>query len=276
MAKSRQKYVSYPRFISCTLEELMGFEYSQDKSFRFFPSTLSKSNFSRNPSEVAPIEMTAFMFEVINHESLVSPLPFSEKKRKNKSQTMTQPKPKSQGPEASGALPLKRKNSKTQTTSLVQATVTPPKYSKSKPLPEGKSIDAKDPVANKQPTGMGSPSTHTDDGTSKTQPLPKGTNINPKDSGRNTQLADRGQPKALVTNISGTDTKNQADKTQSTRFEVSDPDHNKGKTSSKVDPDTDTLILTTVGDIQALLRDSKDEPKDDIDEEMLEAGEEIG
>nr|GEV03425.1 retrovirus-related Pol polyprotein from transposon TNT 1-94 [Tanacetum cinerariifolium] len=32
--KSRQKYVSYPRFISCTLQVLLGSEYTQDKKFR--------------------------------------------------------------------------------------------------------------------------------------------------------------------------------------------------------------------------------------------------
>ncbi|GKC49880.1 hypothetical protein Tco_1072625 [Tanacetum coccineum] len=95
--------------------------------------------------------------------------------------------------------------------------------------------------------------THPDDGTSKTHPLPEGTNIDPKDSGRNTQLADRGQPKALVINLSGAGTKR----------------------SSEVESNTDTMILTTVADIQALLGDSEDELKDDSDEEMLEAGEEL-
>ncbi|GKB31198.1 hypothetical protein Tco_0870599 [Tanacetum coccineum] len=119
-----------------------------------------------------------------------------------------------------------------------------------------------------------SPSTHPNDGTSKTQPLPEGTNIDSKHSGRNTQLANRGQPKALVTDQSGVDTEYQMDPTQSTGF-VSDPNYNKGNTSSEVDPDTDTLILTIVADIQALLGDFKDELKDFSDEKMLKAGEEI-
>ncbi|GJV10020.1 hypothetical protein Tco_1351561 [Tanacetum coccineum] len=73
----------------------------------------------------------------------------------------------------------------------------------------------------------------------KTQsPLPEGTNIKPKDSERNTQHTNMGQPKSLVT-------------------------------------DTDTLILITVADIQALLGDSKDELKDVSDEELLVAGEEM-
>ncbi|GJT23060.1 hypothetical protein Tco_0892997, partial [Tanacetum coccineum] len=103
---------------------------------------------------------------------------------------------------------------------------------------------------------MGSPSTHPNDSTSTNQPLPEGTNIDHKYSGRNTQLADSGQPKALVTDLLGV---GQVDKTQSTRFEMSDPEHNKGKTSSEVEPDTETLIPTIVADIQALLRDSEDE-----------------
>ncbi|GJV63420.1 hypothetical protein Tco_1474248 [Tanacetum coccineum] len=57
--------------------------------------------------------------------------------------------------------------------------------------------------------------------------------------------------------------------------EVSDPDRNKGKTSLEVGSDTNTLILMTVGEIQALLEDSKDELKDDTNEEIYEAGEEM-
>ncbi|GKF73669.1 hypothetical protein Tco_0220001, partial [Tanacetum coccineum] len=96
---------------------------------------------------------------------------------------------------------------------------------------------------------MGLPSTHPDDGTSKTQPLPEGTNIDSKDLGRNAQLADGGQPKALFSNQS--------------------------ETSLEVEPDTDTLILTTVADIQTLLGDSVDELKDVSDKEVLEAVEDV-
>nr|GEU90175.1 hypothetical protein [Tanacetum cinerariifolium] len=54
-----------------------------------------------------------------------------------------------------------------------------------------------------------------------------------------------------------------------------DPDHNKGKTSLEVEPDTEPLITQTFGEIQALLVDYEEELKDDSDEEMYEAGEEI-
>ncbi|GJT78619.1 hypothetical protein Tco_1045344 [Tanacetum coccineum] len=97
-----------------------------------------------------------------------------------------------------------------------------------KHLHEGKPTDAKDPGGNKQPTGIGSPTTHPNE-----------------------------------------------DQTQSTRFEVSDPDQNKGKTSSKVELDSKPMKLITFGEIQALFGDPKDELKDDNDEEIYEDGEEM-
>ncbi|GJT94200.1 hypothetical protein Tco_1083045 [Tanacetum coccineum] len=86
-------------------------------------------------------------------------------------------------------------------------------------------------------------------------PLPEGKNINLKDSRSVTQLADRGQPKALVTDPSGADTKYQ--------------------TSSEVELDSKPLILITVADIQALLIDSEDDLKDDSDDDVFKAGEEM-
>nr|GEU77032.1 retrovirus-related Pol polyprotein from transposon TNT 1-94 [Tanacetum cinerariifolium] len=70
------------------------------------------------------------------------------------------------------------------------------------------------------------------------------------------------------------DIKDQVDKTQSTRFEMSDPNQNKGKTSSEVEPDTKHFLLTTFGNLKALL-DLDDDLKDESDEEMFEAGEEM-
>ncbi|GKE97243.1 hypothetical protein Tco_1582098, partial [Tanacetum coccineum] len=119
MAKSRQRYVSYPRFVSCALERLLGSDYPQDKKFTNLPSSLSQTNFSKNPFKVTLIELTTFMIDVINHENSVSPLPVSEKTRKKKSQTVTKPNPKSQGHEASEAPSQKGKKSKTKKTSLV-------------------------------------------------------------------------------------------------------------------------------------------------------------
>nr|GEU52309.1 reverse transcriptase domain-containing protein [Tanacetum cinerariifolium] len=85
--KSRQKYVSYLRFVSCVAEVLQGSDYTHDQSFGSFPTFLSKSNFSKDPSKFTPIKLTAFMVVVNNNEKLVTPLPFTVKKKKGKSQT---------------------------------------------------------------------------------------------------------------------------------------------------------------------------------------------
>nr|GEZ22629.1 copia protein [Tanacetum cinerariifolium] len=49
--KSRLKYGSYPRFISCALQALQGPEYTQDENFGFLPGILSPSNFTNDPSK---------------------------------------------------------------------------------------------------------------------------------------------------------------------------------------------------------------------------------
>ncbi|GJT66150.1 hypothetical protein Tco_1017630 [Tanacetum coccineum] len=96
--KSRQRYVSYPRFVSCALAVLLGPDYTQVENFGSSPTILSNSNFSKDPSKVTPIELTAFMVAVNNRKHLVTPLPFTVKKKKGKSQTMTSTLPQSQGP----------------------------------------------------------------------------------------------------------------------------------------------------------------------------------
>ncbi|GKD59846.1 hypothetical protein Tco_1297355 [Tanacetum coccineum] len=103
LSKSRLKYVSYHRFISCALEVLLGSEYTQDKQFGSLPNILSNSNFLEDPSKVIDIELTGHMIAVNNQKDSVSPLPVSRKKNKVKSQTVTPTLPKSQGRDASGA-----------------------------------------------------------------------------------------------------------------------------------------------------------------------------
>ncbi|GJR85006.1 hypothetical protein Tco_0209017 [Tanacetum coccineum] len=83
--KSRQKYVSYPRFVSCALEVLLSSDYTQDESFGSPPTIL------------------------------MIPLPFTVKKKKGKSQTVTPTLPQSQGLEASGHFLKRGKISSGQT-----------------------------------------------------------------------------------------------------------------------------------------------------------------
>ncbi|GJR57924.1 hypothetical protein Tco_1500086 [Tanacetum coccineum] len=113
-------------------------------------------------------------------------------------------------------------------------------------------IDPKDSNGNIHPTNKGLPATNPDEGTRKSQPLLEGTTIDPKDSEGNTQPADKGLPSM-----------------------VSDPDHNKEKTSSEVEPNTDHIILQTYGDLHMLIKDSEDELQDISDEEIYEVGEEM-
>nr|GEV56961.1 hypothetical protein [Tanacetum cinerariifolium] len=87
--KSKLKYVSYPRFISCHLQVLLGPDYTYDKKFWFLPLILSNSNYTKYPSKVTKIELTAHMIDVNNRRDSVSPPPLAAKPKKGKSQTMT-------------------------------------------------------------------------------------------------------------------------------------------------------------------------------------------
>ncbi|GJT69389.1 retrovirus-related pol polyprotein from transposon TNT 1-94 [Tanacetum coccineum] len=127
--KSRLKYVSYPRFISCALQVLLGSEYTQDKKFGFLPPILSNSNFTKDPSKVTDIELTAYMITVNNQRDSISPPSLAAKPKKGKSQTVTSTLPKSQGPEASGALSKKSKRPKSKNPPT-ETKVTPPKPTK--------------------------------------------------------------------------------------------------------------------------------------------------
>nr|GEV43522.1 hypothetical protein [Tanacetum cinerariifolium] len=148
-----------------------GISIFQEKYTRNLPNVLSQSNFTKNPYKVTTIELTASMIDVINLESLVTPLHCFEKKRNKKTQTVTQPKPKLHRSEALGALPQKGKKSNTKKTSLVLTIIKPPKEKglhsiadedtrKSSPWSEAKTIDPQDTKGNTQPDVMGLPPAH--------------------------------------------------------------------------------------------------------------------
>nr|GEZ23544.1 copia protein [Tanacetum cinerariifolium] len=82
--KSRLRYGSYLRFISCALEALLGLEYTQDEKFGYLHGIPSNFNFSKDPSKVIKIELMAHMIIVNNQKDSVSPLPLSAKKKKSK------------------------------------------------------------------------------------------------------------------------------------------------------------------------------------------------
>nr|GEZ13154.1 hypothetical protein [Tanacetum cinerariifolium] len=144
---------------------------------------------------------------------------------------------------------------------------------KTPPTEKGKTTDPKDLGGNDQPTDKGLPSMVPDEGTGKTTPLYQGPRED-KDLERLKPLAKMESKTPHVTPLSGADAEDQVDQTQSTRFKVLIPNQNKGKTSFEVKSDTQTLLLTTIADVQALLL-SDDELDEESDNDVFEAGDEM-
>ncbi|GKE53121.1 hypothetical protein Tco_1488277, partial [Tanacetum coccineum] len=192
--KSRQIYVSYPRFISCALQVLLGYDYTQDVKFRFLPDILSNSNFTKDPSKVHNIELTAHMIVVNNQKDLVSPLPFSGKKKKVKSQTVTPTLPKYR------ALRLQ----------ISSGTVPDPQD------PE-RNIQLADSRGNDQPADKGLPSMASNEGTTKTTSCLEGP-LGDKDLEGKKLPADMKPIYLIIVDPLGTDVEYQVDETQSTRL----------------------------------------------------------
>nr|GEV05218.1 nodulin MtN21 /EamA-like transporter family protein [Tanacetum cinerariifolium] len=86
----------------------------QDEKFGFLPGILSHSNFTKDPSKVTDIELTAHMIAVNSQKDSVSPLPLAAKLKKRKSQTVTPTLPKSRGPKVLGTLSKKSKRHKSK------------------------------------------------------------------------------------------------------------------------------------------------------------------
>nr|GEW48785.1 hypothetical protein [Tanacetum cinerariifolium] len=66
----------------------------QDKKIRFLPPTLSNCNFTKDPSKVTKIILTAHMIDMNNRKDSVSPASLVAKPKKRKSQTVTSTLPK--------------------------------------------------------------------------------------------------------------------------------------------------------------------------------------
>ncbi|GJW63694.1 hypothetical protein Tco_0115578 [Tanacetum coccineum] len=129
--KSRLKYVSYPRFISCALQVLLGSNYTQDENFGFLPGILTKER------------------EISNCDSNLTQVT---------------------GPEASEALSKKRQKPKSKKPPT-ETKVTPPKLmegsEQSYSVSSGTVPDPQDLERNIQLASTGFPST-LDEGTRKT------------------------------------------------------------------------------------------------------------
>jgi hypothetical protein len=88
--------MSYPRFISCALRDLLGSEYAKPDAVGFEPDVLHKANYSRDPLEVTPVTLTTYMRTAIQGDNKISPVPSPTKKVKRKkgqgSRKVAQPK----------------------------------------------------------------------------------------------------------------------------------------------------------------------------------------
>ena len=82
--KSRQKLMSYPRFISCVLRNLLGVEYLRPDVMGFKPDVLHKTNYSCDPLEVTLVALTPYMLTCIQGANVVSPIPSPIRKEKKK------------------------------------------------------------------------------------------------------------------------------------------------------------------------------------------------
>ena len=76
--------MSYPRFISCALQDLLGSEYIKPDGVGFEHEVLHKTNYSRDPSEVTPVALTTYMLTAIQGDNKISPVPSPTKKVKRK------------------------------------------------------------------------------------------------------------------------------------------------------------------------------------------------
>ncbi|GJR55176.1 hypothetical protein Tco_1405697 [Tanacetum coccineum] len=278
--KSRLKYVSYPIFISCSLQVLLGSNYTQDENFGFLPGILSNSNFTKDASKVTDIELMTHMIAVNNQKDSVSPLPLAAKPKKGKSQTVTLTLPKLLGPEVPGALSKKSKRPKSKKPPT-KTKVTPPKPTKglpstlnegthkSKPLPENTATPPKDSGGNIQPFDRDITSTTSDEGTTKTMPRPEGS-LGDKDSGETYHPANMEPIYHPVADLMRTGAKYQVDQTRSTRLRYQSLPKNKGKPSHEGDLDTQPIVLFTYADVRAFILSN-----DEIEEDILGAGEEM-
>nr|GEV63933.1 hypothetical protein [Tanacetum cinerariifolium] len=73
MAKSRQIYVSYPRFVSCARERLSGFDYSQDKKFRNLPNALKGNTQPAIKGSYSPLDEGIHKSKPLHEDKMTNP-----------------------------------------------------------------------------------------------------------------------------------------------------------------------------------------------------------
>nr|GEU49849.1 retrovirus-related Pol polyprotein from transposon TNT 1-94 [Tanacetum cinerariifolium] len=273
--KSRLKYVSYPKFISCALQVLLGHDYTQDKKFEFLPPIMSNFNFTTDPSKVTKNELTAHMITVNNQRDSVSPPPLVAKQKKGKSQTVTSTSPKSQGLEASGTLFKKSKRPMCKKPPT-ETKVTSPKptdgFEKSHSVSSGTVPNPQDLKRDIQLTSTRLPST-LDEGTRMARTMSHLEGLRrDKYLGGNKPPTDMEPQNPIDADLSGTGAKYKEDQTQSSRLRYQSMIKNEFEPSYKREPNTQPMVLT-YADVRAILfseYEAQESEKDILgaDEEM--------
>nr|GEV96947.1 nodulin MtN21 /EamA-like transporter family protein [Tanacetum cinerariifolium] len=208
-------------------KELGKIAINPNKKFGFLPPILSNSNFTKDPSKVTDIKLTAHMIVVNNQRDSVSLPPLGAKPKKGKSQTVTSTLPKSQGLEASGALSKKSKRPKSKKSPTETMVIVPKPMEGSEQshlVSSGTIPDPQDLKRDIQLASIGLPST-LDEGTrtAKTMSCPEGSRGD-KDSKGHKAPADMEPQNPTDANLSRTGSKYQEDQTQSSRLRKSEED----------------------------------------------------
>ncbi|GJU85701.1 hypothetical protein Tco_1293247 [Tanacetum coccineum] len=274
--------------IQVDIEEIIYSDLVTNSTDKFLPGILSNSNFTKDPSKVTDIELTAYMIDVNSQKDSVSPLPLAAKPKKGKSQTVTLTLPKSQGTKIPRALSKKSKrpNSKrppieTKRNIQLASTGLPSTLDegtrKSKPLPVSTATHPKDAGENKQPLDRDITFMTSDEGTAKTTPRLEWS-IGDKDSRGNIPPANMEPVHPHVADLSGTGAKYQVDqgtKTQGETYHLLIWNQYtlmlliyQGLVLRELD--TQPIVLSTYADVRAFLLSD-----DECEEDILGAGEEM-
>nr|GEV95926.1 hypothetical protein [Tanacetum cinerariifolium] len=209
-----------------------------------------------------------------------TPLPFTVNKKKRKSQTVTSTLAQSQGPEALGSLPQKRKKPKSKKTPI-EAHVTLPSVpiedsEQSYSVSSGNVPDPQDPRekttpwGNVQPVDKGFTSTASKDGTGTITHLLEGPHRD-KDSEGFKPPVDMEPLATLGVDPSRTDAKYQADQTQSARLSNEDDVFEAGEEIDEDIPPTNEEAQQLVKYLQQVFQELYNQLTSDYSEKHKEA-----
>ncbi|GJY16218.1 retrovirus-related pol polyprotein from transposon TNT 1-94 [Tanacetum coccineum] len=225
--------VTYPSFISCALEVLLGSAYTQDQKKK----------------------------KKVKSETVTSTLPQSQGPEASGTLPQKRKKPKSKKTPTKTKVtpPPSQRRVFEQSHSVSSGTIPDPQDPKRNIQLAGTRLPSTldEGPRKSQPLS---------EGVAKTTPFPEGARGD-KDSEGLKPLFDMEPQTNPVADLLGTGAEYQVDETQSTRLRYLTLTKNKGKTSSKVEPGLETLQLTTLADTQESGEEEVFVTEDDMEED---------